>query len=84
MCKWQYGPDKSQCIMPYNLIQLETTLVQRLPWTPTSGKKFGGLTQRLAQTYRGHKAIVANLDLTINWHKASMDLTRSPGQSEPG
>ena len=58
--------------MPYDLIQLEATLVQKLPWTPTSYKKFGGLAQ-----------VVANLYLTINWHKASMDLTRSPGQSEP-
>ena len=71
----------SQCIILYDLIQLEVTLVQKLPWTRTSGKKFGGLAQRLAQTYRGHKAIVANVDWTINWHKASTDLTRSPGQA---
>ena len=58
--------------MPYDLIHLEATLVQKLPWTPTSYKKFGGLAQ-----------IVANLDPTINWHKASVDPTRSPGQSEP-
>ena len=36
--------------------------MQKLPWTPTSYKKFGGLAQ-----------IVANLYLTINWHKASVD-----------